>query len=289
MPFLMLEREDCIASLWQKRTYDRVKLHIPKHFCELPRMPFPESYPDHYKSGEPYSGKRVLVVGCGNSGMEVSLDLCDHGAHPFMVVRDAMHVIPREVLGKSTFELAMLLVAWLPLWLVDKIMIFLAWLVLGDLDKLGIHRPAVGPLTLKQTQGRAPVLDTGALARIRCGQITVVPGITRFTNSDAVLSDGTIVHVDAVILATGYRSNVPQWLRATDFFGKDGYPKTEFPNGWKGQFGLYSVGFARRGLSGASADAVRISKDLCQLWKEESRPTKKAGRPCYRRSISVVL
>uniref|UniRef100_R7W4E5 Flavin-containing monooxygenase n=1 Tax=Aegilops tauschii TaxID=37682 RepID=R7W4E5_AEGTA len=348
MPFLMLEREDCIASLWQKRTYDRVKLHIPKHFCELPRMPFPESYPEyptrrqfidylesyaarfdikpefnttvlsaHYDNTSglwhaqatraggaqvEYIG-RWLVVATGENAVnvvpdipglggfcgEVSLDLCDHGAHPFMVVRDAMHVIPREVLGKSTFELAMLLMAWLPLWIVDKIMIFLAWLVLGDLDKLGIHRPAVGPLTLKHTQGRAPVLDTGALARIRCGQITVVPGITRFTNSDAVLSDGTAVHVDAVILATGYRSNVPQWLRATDFFGKDGYPKTEFPNGWKGQFGLYSVGFARRGISGASADAVRIAKDLCQLWKEESRPAKKAGRPCYRRSISVVL
>ncbi|XP_047076233.1 probable indole-3-pyruvate monooxygenase YUCCA5 [Lolium rigidum] len=347
MPFLMVEREDCIASLWQKRTYDRVKLHLPKHFCELPRMPFPDHYPEyptrrqfidylvdyatkfdikpefnttvlsaHYDntsglwhaqatsaSGDQmeYIG-RWLVVATGENAVnvvpdipglggfcgEVSLDLCDHGAHPFMVVRDAMHVIPREVLGKSTFELAMLLLAWLPLWLVDKIMIFLAWLVLGDLDKLGIHRPAVGPLTLKHTLGRAPVLDTGALARIRCGQITVVPGITRFTNSDAVLSDGTVVHVDAVILATGYRSNVPQWLRATDFFGKDGYPKTEFPNGWKGQFGLYSVGFARRGLSGAAADAVHIAKDLCQVWKE-SRPTKKAGRPCYRRSISVVL
>uniref|UniRef100_A0A0D9Y8C0 Flavin-containing monooxygenase n=1 Tax=Oryza glumipatula TaxID=40148 RepID=A0A0D9Y8C0_9ORYZ len=97
-----------------------------------------------YKSGEAYRGKKVLVVGCGNSGMVVSLDLCDHSALPAMVVRDAVHVLPGEVLGKSTFELAVLLMAWLPLWLVDKILVFLAWFVLGNLAKLGIRRPTTG-------------------------------------------------------------------------------------------------------------------------------------------------
>lgn len=43
-----------------------------------------------YKSGEEYAGKKVLVVGCGNSGMEVSLDLCNHNASPSMVVRSAV-------------------------------------------------------------------------------------------------------------------------------------------------------------------------------------------------------
>lgn len=43
-----------------------------------------------YKSGEGYRGKRVLVVGCGNSGMEVSLDLCNHSASPSMVVRSSV-------------------------------------------------------------------------------------------------------------------------------------------------------------------------------------------------------
>ncbi|BAD53070.1 dimethylaniline monooxygenase-like protein [Oryza sativa Japonica Group] len=99
-----------------------------------------------YKSGEAYRGKKVLVVGCGNSGMVVSLDLCDHSALPAMVVRDAVHVLPGEVLGKSTFELAVLLMAWLPLWLVDKILVLLAWFVLGNLAKLGIRRPTTGRL-----------------------------------------------------------------------------------------------------------------------------------------------
>jgi indole-3-pyruvate monooxygenase len=43
-----------------------------------------------YKSGEEFRGKRVLVVGCGNSGMEVCLDLCNHDATPSLVVRDSV-------------------------------------------------------------------------------------------------------------------------------------------------------------------------------------------------------
>lgn len=174
VPFIILERADCIASLWQHRTYDRLKLHLLKQFCELPLLPFPVHYPQYpskqqfidyletyaerfairpqfnrtvesarydescgrwrvktsgemeyigrwlvvatgenaekvipemegmedfggtvshvcdYKSGKEYAGKKVLVVGCGNSGMEVSLDLCDHNAFPSMVVRDSV-------------------------------------------------------------------------------------------------------------------------------------------------------------------------------------------------------
>lgn len=46
-----------------------------------------------YKSGVEFKGQRVLVVGCGNSGMEVSLDLCRHNARPFMVVRNSVSII----------------------------------------------------------------------------------------------------------------------------------------------------------------------------------------------------
>lgn len=41
VPNIILEREDCSASLWKKRAYDRMKLHLAKQFCELPHMPFP--------------------------------------------------------------------------------------------------------------------------------------------------------------------------------------------------------------------------------------------------------
>lgn len=48
------------------------------------------------------------------------------------------------------------------------------------------------------------------------------------------------------------------------FSEKDGFPKRAFPNGWKGESGLYAVGFTKRGLLGASMDAIRIASDIEQ-------------------------
>lgn len=122
-------------------------------------------------------------------------------------------MLPREIFGKSTFELAVMMMQWLPLWLADKILLILAWLVLGSVAKYGLKRPLEGPLELKNKQGKTPVLDIGTLAKIRSGEIKVVPGIKRFNNGEVELVNGEKHDVDAVVLATGYRSNVPSWLK----------------------------------------------------------------------------
>lgn len=176
VPNIILEREDCSASLWKKRAYDRMKLHLAKQFCELPHMPFPSRTPtfvprisfinyvdnyvsqmginpryhrsvesasydenakawiivakntaldayeeyvarylvvatgengeglipevpglgsfegeymhsSKYENGGKFIGKNVLVVGCGNSGMEIAYDLSSCGACTSIVVR----------------------------------------------------------------------------------------------------------------------------------------------------------------------------------------------------------
>lgn len=124
-----------------------------------------------------------------------------------------MHVLPREICGKSTFELAMIMMRWLPLWLVDKLMLVLAWFILGNTESYGLKRPSVGPLELKNTRGKTPVLDIGALAKIRSRDINVVPGIKRFSKGLVELLDGEKLEIDSVVLATGYCSNVPYWLQ----------------------------------------------------------------------------
>lgn len=173
VPSVILERSNCIASLWQQRTYDRLKLHLPKRFCALPLLGFPQNFPKYptkeqfisymedyathfsikpkfnqnvqsaefdsscgywrvktldmeynsrwlivatgenaepiipeivgierfhapvvhtseYKSGSYFKNHKVLVIGCGNSGMEISLDLCRHKAVPHLVVRNTV-------------------------------------------------------------------------------------------------------------------------------------------------------------------------------------------------------
>ncbi|CAO2824169.1 unnamed protein product [Amaranthus hypochondriacus] len=361
VPFVILERADCIASLWQKHTYDRLKLHLPKQFCQLPKMPFPKSFPKYptrrqfidylesyathfdinphfnecvqsakydetmglwrvktsgraparpeveyicrslvvatgenaecvrpdinglahfsgkvihsseYKSGDAFQGQKVLVVGCGNSGMEVSLDLSNHNAQPSIVCRSSVHILPREIMGKSTFELAMVLMKWVPLWLVDKMLLLFSWLIFGDIQKFGLKRPKMGPLELKNKEGKTPVLDIGALEKIRSGKIKIIKSeIKSFNSNGIIFMDGNLMEFDAVILATGYRSNVPSWLQDSELFNKNGFPKTPYPNGWKGRNGLYAVGFTRRGLAGASSDAIKIAQHIANVWKHET-------------------
>nr|CAB3474159.1 unnamed protein product [Digitaria exilis] len=202
-----------------------------------------------YKSGSAFAGKRVLVVGCGNSGMEV-------------------HILPREMLGYSTFGLSMRLLKWFPVHFVDRILLWAARTIFGDTARLGLKRPAFGPLELKSLSGKTPVLDVGTFAKIKSGDIKVRPAIRQISGRDVEFADGQLEGFDAIVLATGYKSNVPFWLKDRELFSeKDGLPRKAFPNGWKGERGLYSVGFTRRGLMGTSVDARRIAYDIEQQWK----------------------
>lgn len=128
-----------------------------------------------------------------------------------------VHVLPREMFGKSTFELAVLLLKWLPIWLADKLLLLFSWLILGSIEKYGLNRPSVGPMELKNMEGKTPVLDIGALDKIKSGGIKVVPGIKRFSSGQVELVNGERLDIDSVVLATGYRSNVPSWLQVRTF------------------------------------------------------------------------
>lgn len=82
-----------------------------------------------------------------------------------------LHILPIEVLGRSTFALAMWLLKWFPVRLVDCFLLICSRLILGDTTQIGIKRPAIGPLELKSIVGKTPVLDVGGMAKIKCGEI----------------------------------------------------------------------------------------------------------------------
>jgi hypothetical protein len=84
-----------------------------------------------------------------------------------------VHVLPREMFGASTFGIAMKLLKWLPIKLVDRFLLLVASMILGDTEKHGLRRPKLGPLEIKNVTGKSPVLDVGAWSLIKSGNIKV--------------------------------------------------------------------------------------------------------------------
>ncbi|KAK6132243.1 hypothetical protein DH2020_034026 [Rehmannia glutinosa] len=214
-----------------------------------------------YENGKRFEKKDVLVVGSGNSGMEISFDLSNWGARTSLIVRSPVHF-----LTEGMVKLGMGLLKYLPLDLVDNIVLMLSKLKYGDISEYGIQRPSKGPFYLKRATGRSPVIDVGTIAKIRAQEIKVLPSIKKVNGHEIHFMNGGIKSYDAIVLATGYKSTVGEWLKDDGgLFGEDGMPKKRNPNHWKGENGLYCVGFARAGLFGISNDAKAISQDITTI------------------------
>jgi cation diffusion facilitator CzcD-associated flavoprotein CzcO len=160
-----------------------------------------------YRNPEPYTGKRVLVVGFGNSGGEIALDLANAGVDVALAVRSPVQIIPRDLLGFPILSWV-ILYRRLPARLVDVINAPVLRLAVGNFEKLGLRRAAKGPRQMVEEDGRVPLIDVGTLARIRDGSIKVRGGVDRFTPDGVVFTDAAGEKFDAVILATGFRPDL---------------------------------------------------------------------------------
>lgn len=168
-----------------------------------------------YKNAEPFRGQRVLVVGMGNTGAEIALDLAENGATPFLSVRGPVNIVPRDFLGRPT-QLTALKLAQLPYWLGDWIGIQIRRITMGDMPRYGLSFPQVPPARQLRETGKTPVVDIGTADAIRAGKIKVLPDIDRFYPDGIAFADGQKLPFDAVILCTGYRARVQEFLRDTE-------------------------------------------------------------------------
>jgi Flavin-binding monooxygenase-like len=169
-----------------------------------------------YFNAEPFAGQSVLVVGMGNTGAEVALDLSDGGARPTIALRDGVHIVPRDLFGVPIQIVAILTTKILPDKANDALYPLLLDLALGDLSKYGIRRPAQGILQQSAGSGKIPVLDIGTVRKISEGAIKIVPGISEMTGDGAIFDGGSKGQFEAIIFATGYRPSYPSFLDAGD-------------------------------------------------------------------------
>ena len=160
-----------------------------------------------YRDAMPFAGKRVLVVGMGNTGAEIALDLAEHGVAVALSVRSPVNIVHRDVLGRPTQQTSIML-ARLPTPIGDALARLLCDVTVGDIGRYGLPRSRVSPLRQLREEGRTPVIDVGTLARIKSGQIAVFPGIRRLVAGGVEFVDGRSAKFDAIVLATGYRAGV---------------------------------------------------------------------------------
>jgi cation diffusion facilitator CzcD-associated flavoprotein CzcO len=189
-------------------------------FPHAPRWPGQEDYrgaiihSSAYRNPAPYAGQRVLVVGFGNSGGEIALDLAEANVDVTMAVRGPVKILPRDLLGLPILGWA-ILQQWLPPRVADFPNAPLLRLAVGSTHGLGLQMERKGPLQMIAEDGRVPLLDIGTLARIRDGSIKVRGGITHFTGDGVTFAGNVSERFDAVILATGFRPDLRPLLPDT--------------------------------------------------------------------------
>ncbi|MFF8192352.1 flavin-containing monooxygenase [Streptomyces bobili] len=215
-----------------------------------------------YRNGTPYAGRDVLVVGVGNTGAEIAVDLVESGAGRVrLAVRTVPHIVRRSTAGWPA-QYSGILVRRLPVGLVDRISRVLAKVSLPDLSAQGLPRPDTGLYT-RVHEGAIPVQDVGLIDAVRKGKVEVVAAVDGFEDGKVVLADGTRVQPDAVIAATGYLRALEDLVGHLDVLDPRGRPTAHGPRTPATAPGLYFTGFTTP-ISGTlrelSLDAERIAK-----------------------------
>ena len=193
-----------------------------------------------YKNAKGYKGQRVLIIGMGNTGAEIAIDLHENGVQPFISIRNPVNIITREFLGRSYQHSAMVLEKF-PFWIGDRLGQLAQKIAVGNLTKYGLPKPTMPPATELREHQKTPVIDIGTVKLIKQGHVVMMPDVAQFNPNTISFSDGRELPFDSVILATGYRAQVQ------DFFPGITLEVNRFgmPEDWKAAKykGLYFLGF----------------------------------------------
>ncbi|NQD87793.1 NAD(P)-binding domain-containing protein [Paenarthrobacter sp. CM16] len=156
-----------------------------------------------YRNTGQIDGERVLVVGAGNSGCDLAVDVAQHRFEADIVVREGTMFQPKTYFGKPRQEVEFL--AQFAPEEQDLINRLMGRLSLGEWHNYpGMPEPKYGTLA----GGRVVVNDL-LLYWIHHGRIRVVPGIERFNGKTVHFTDGTARDYDTILWATGFHASLP--------------------------------------------------------------------------------
>lgn len=233
------------GDAWQVRFADgRSSTHPAVIVCTgaqwTPRAPVIEGYTGEvrhsvtYRSAQEFTGRRVLIVGGGNSACDIACDAARTATHASISMRRGYWFIPKHVFGMPS-DIVGGAGSFLPKRLERALLQPLLRLLVGDLTRLGLQKP---DHKLFDTH---PVLNDQLLHHLRHGDVTARRGIASASGTTVTYTDGASEEVDLILLATGYQHAVPF---AQELFGDPQHPDDLYLNAFsRAHRGLCAIGF----------------------------------------------
>ncbi|MFF3561846.1 flavin-containing monooxygenase [Streptomyces sp. NPDC002574] len=219
-----------------------------------------------YRNGTAYAGRDVLVVGVGNTGAEIAVDLVEAGAARVrLAVRTPPHIMRRSTAGWPAQRTG-IMVRRLPTRLVDGVAPYVERLSVPDLSAHGMPRPQTG-LYSRVREGAIPVQDVGLIAAVQAGKVEPVAAVEGFDGREVLLADGTRLTPEAVIAATGYRRGLEPLVGHLGVLDDRGRPSVHGGRSPENAPGLYFTGFTNPisgNLREMAIDARRIAKSVAR-------------------------
>jgi putative flavoprotein involved in K+ transport len=215
-----------------------------------------------YRNPSSYRGKDILIVGTGNSGAEIAVDLVEGGARRVMIsVRTPPNILRRDV-GGFPSQVVGVLIRRLPVRMVDRIAAVMQRITVGDLTPYGMPAPAAGLYT-RAKQDSIPILDVGLIRLLKKRRVRVVAAVEAFDGGHVLLADGTTLRPDAVIAATGFRRGLEDLVGEYGLVGPTGRPMVHGDRTHPNAPNLYFIGFTNPisgNLREIGIDARRIAR-----------------------------
>jgi thioredoxin reductase len=157
-----------------------------------------------YRTPEPFAGRRVLILGIGNSACDIAAECSQVAERTVLAMRRGAHIVPKYLFGRPTDHLTLMrLGARVPLPLQRWAVGALLRTARGTVTGRGLPRPDHRLLC------SPPTVSDRLLGALDQGRIVVRPAIDRFGTDRVHFTDGTAEQVDAVIYCTGYKISFP--------------------------------------------------------------------------------
>lgn len=218
-----------------------------------------------YRNPDPYRSRDVLVVGSGNTGAEIAVDLVEGGAGRVRIaVRTPPNIMLREVNGVPA-QATGVLMRHLPARVADPIVAATQRLTVGDLSAYGLPRAPRGAFTQATRDDVVPILDVGLVRMVKERRVEVVGGLEGFDGPSVLLAGGERIEPDAVIACAGYRRGLEPLVGHLGVLGPKGRPVVHGAEAHPAAPDLHFIGYTNP-ISGMfrefGIDARRIARAL---------------------------